>query len=74
MASRADNELLKRWDCQRDDEDWDEYLARMGDPPPHIHARPICIVWLRRRRWMEGRGLEWGGGGRVLTVLLLIGN
>jgi hypothetical protein len=46
MASRADHELLARWNCQRDDEDWDKYLARMGNPPPpHIcEANVRCLA------------------------------
>ena len=31
MASRANPELLERWNLQRDDKDWDEYLARTGN-------------------------------------------
>ena len=45
MASRADHELLVRWNCQRDDKDWDKYLARMGNPPPHIcKANVRCLA------------------------------
>ena len=31
MVSRADPELLERWNLQRDNEDWDEYLAWTGN-------------------------------------------
>ena len=32
MASRANPELLERWNLQRDDKDWEEYLAQTGNP------------------------------------------
>ena len=70
MASRADNELLKRWNCQRDDKDWDEYLARMGDPPPHIRkANMHCLAEAEKADGGEGggsggEGERRGGAGR----------
>ena len=48
MASKANHKLLERWNCQRDDKDWDEYLALIGNPP-HTYARPISVVWLKER-------------------------
>ena len=56
MESRADHKLLERWNRQRDNKDWDKYLAWTGNPP-HTYARPMSIVWLR---WSGGGG---GGGG-----------
>ncbi len=56
MASRADHELLRRWDRQRDDEDQNEYRDRIGNPPDQIIADAEGAA--------EGEDGE-GGGGRV---------
>ena len=32
MASRANPKLLERWNLQRDNKDWDEYLAWTDNP------------------------------------------
>jgi hypothetical protein len=54
-ASRADHELLARWNCQRDDKDWDKYLAWMGNPPPHIREANVrCLAEAEKR---EGGGV-----------------
>jgi hypothetical protein len=48
MTSRPNDKLfLKEWSRQREDEDGDEYLARIGDPPQHIckaHERSVIDV------------------------------
>ena len=58
MASRADHDLLEQWNRQRNNEDWDTYLWRIGDPPTHIcKANERCL-----REAEEGGGEEWGRG------------
>ena len=61
MASRADRELLRRWDRQRDDEDQDEYRDRIGNPPDHIiEAYERCSADAEGAA--EGEDGEGGGG------------
>ncbi len=64
MASRADHKLLKRWNRQRNNKDWDAYLAWMGDPPPHIRkANMHCLAEVEKAD--GGEGSVRGGGGEA---------
>ena len=46
----------------KDNKDWDQYLARMGDPPPHIRkANMHCLVEAEEAD--EGEGSVRGGEG-----------
>ena len=66
MVSRANHKLLERWNCQRDDKDWDEYLARIGDPPPHIRkANMHCLAEAEKADGGEGGGVGGRGKGVV---------
>jgi hypothetical protein len=55
MASRADCHLHEQWNRQRDDEDHDHYLSRIGDPPSYI----ICEA--NERSLREAEEEEEGG-------------
>ncbi len=45
MTSRPNHKLLlEEWNCQRDNKDWDDYQAWIGDTPQHFCEAHECSV------------------------------